>query len=167
MDGAGQPANGGEPPEVAHLREEIDEVGRRTERTVELGARGVVIVAATLVLVIGHLLPWIGTANGLDVLLGQGDGTGRASMVPRLFAAMSASFGVLGSVLAVLTRRWLLAWGCALGGWFASVDGLLAIWSRQSSAGPGASAPGLGLVVAEIATVLLAILWFRTAWSRR
>jgi hypothetical protein len=167
MNGAARPEPGGEPSELDQLRNEIDEVGRRTERTVELGARAVVIVAAAMLLVASYLLPWIGSANGVDVLLGQGEGTGRASMVPRLFAAVSVTFGVFGSAIAVLTRRWLLAWACALGGWFASVDGLLAIWSRQSSAGPGASGPGIGLVIAEIATVLIAIQWFRTAWSRR
>jgi hypothetical protein len=51
---------------------------------------------------------------------------------------------------------------CALGGWFASVDGVLAIWSRQSSDGD----LGIGLVVAWVAMVVIAIQWFRTAWSR-
>ena len=68
--------------------------------------------------------------------------------------------------MALITRRWWLAWACALGGWFASVVGILAIWTRQSSAGDGASAPGVGLIIAELAMVVIAVQWLRTAWSR-
>ncbi|HEV2779439.1 MAG TPA: hypothetical protein VGX25_08555 [Actinophytocola sp.] len=155
-----------DPQELAALRNEIDEVEREVVRTVDLGPRAVVIAAAVFVLIVGLVLPWMGGANGLEVLLGQHEAVGKASWVPRLFATTSIGFGVLGSALAIITRRWALTWVCALGGWFASVDGVLAIWSRQSSAGPGASAPGIGLIIAEIATVVIASLWFRTAWSR-
>ncbi len=155
-----------ESPELASLRHEIDEVERRAVRTVELGPRAITIAIAVFVLIIGLVLPWMHGANGLDVLLGQGDATGKASMVPRLFAATSAGIGILGSAIALMTRRWWLAWACALGGWFASVDGMLAIWSRQSSAGQGASAPGIGLVIAELAMIAIAAQWLRTAWSR-
>jgi hypothetical protein len=158
--------NSEDQPEVAQLRDEIDEVERRAVRTVDLGPRALVISVAVFVLIVGHILPWMGSANGLDVLLGHDDATGKASMVPRLFAATSAGFGILASALALATRRWWLTWVCALGGWFASVDGILAIWSRQSSAGQGASAPGIGLIIAELAMVVIAVQWLRTAWSR-
>ncbi|MCE7009519.1 hypothetical protein LWC34_42935 [Kibdelosporangium philippinense] len=147
--------------DVDHLREEIDAVERKAIRTVDLGARAIVISAAVMVLLIGQLLPWINGANGWQVLLGQVEG--KAGVVPRLFAATSVGFGVLASMLALITRRWALTWVCAIGGWFASVDGVLAIWSRQST--PDAS-PGIGLVIAEIAMVVIATYWFRTAWSR-
>ncbi|SMD23462.1 Rv2732c family membrane protein [Kibdelosporangium aridum] len=147
--------------EVDHLREEIDAVERKAIRTVDLGARAIVISAAVMVLLIGQLLPWINGANGWQVLLGHVEG--KAGVVPRLFAATSVGFGVLASMLALITRRWALTWVCAIGGWFASVDGVLAIWSRQST--PDAS-PGIGLVIAEIAMVVIATYWFRAAWSR-
>jgi hypothetical protein len=155
-----------ESPEMSGLRQEIDEVERRTVRTVDLGPRAMFISFGVFLLVVGLVLPWMGGASGLDVLLGQHDAVGKASIVPRLFAAVSIGFGVLASALALITRRWALTWVCALGGWFASVDGVLAIWSRQSSAGPGASGPGIGLILAEIGMVLVASLWFRIAWSR-
>jgi hypothetical protein len=155
-----------ESPEMSGLRQEIDEVERRTVRTVDLGPRAMFISVGVFLLVVGLVLPWMGGANGLDVLFGQHDAVGKASIVPRLFAAAAIGFGVLASALALITRRWALTWVCALGGWFASVDGVLAIWSRQSSVGPGASAPGLGLIIAEVGMVLVASLWFRTAWSR-
>jgi hypothetical protein len=155
-----------EPSDIRQLRNEIDEVERRTVRTVDLGPRAMTIAIAVFVLIIGHVLPWMSGANGLDVLFGHHDAVGKASMVPRLFASTSLGFGILGSAVALMTRRWALTWACALGGWFASVDGVLAIWSRQSSAGAGASAPGIGLIIAEIAMIVIAAQWLRTAWSR-
>jgi hypothetical protein len=140
-----------------HLREEIEKVGRRT---VELGGRAVVIAVAVFVLLVGLALPWMNGASGIEVLIGEE--TGKASMVPRLFAATAVLFGVLASALTLTTRRWVFAWVGAAGGWFASVDGVLAIWSRQSSG----TAPGIGLIIAVIAMVVLAFQWFRTAASR-
>ncbi|MCT2584042.1 Rv2732c family membrane protein [Actinophytocola gossypii] len=144
------------------LRREIDQVERRAARTVDLGARAVVIAVAVFVLIVGLVLPWLGGASGFEVLLGIGDATGRASWVPRLFAATSVLFGVLASALALITRLWAVTWVCALGGWFACVDGVLAIWSRQSSDGD----LGIGMVIAEVAMIVVAAQWFRTAWSR-
>lgn len=148
--------------DLAGLREEIDAVGRKAARGVDLGVRAVVIAAAVLVLLVGQVLPWMDQANGWEVLLGQSGATGKASAVPRLFAITSAGFGVLGSMIALITRRWGMAWVCALGGWFAAVDGFLAVWSRQSSG----TTPGIGLIIAEVAMVVIAALWLRTAWSR-
>lgn len=151
-----------EPAEVAGLREEIDAVGRKAARSVDLGMRAVIIASAVLVLLVGQLLPWMEQANGWEVLLGQAGATGKASTVPRLFALTSAGFGVLGSVIGLVTRRWGMAWVCALGGWFAAVGGFLAVWSRQSSG----TTPGVGLIIAEAAMIVIAALWLRTAWSR-
>ncbi|MGH3757942.1 Rv2732c family membrane protein [Actinophytocola sp.] len=164
---------GGEPgppdePDIAGLAEEIDRVERdaerRAARSVDFGGRALVISVAVFVLIVGLILPWMSGATGYEVLLGtgSGDAVGKASMVPRLFAATSVAFGVLASALALMTRRWVLTWVCALGGWFTSVDGVLAIWSRQSSQGD----IGVGMVIAWVAMLVIATQWFRTAWSR-
>ncbi|GLZ38651.1 hypothetical protein [Actinokineospora sp. NBRC 105648] len=152
--------------QLASLRDEIDEVGRESARTVELGGRAVVLSIAVFVLIVGYVLPWMGGAAGWQVLLGTGDAAGKAGAVPRLFAGTSLLFGIVASVLAITLRRWTLTWVAALGGWFATVDGMLAIWTRQSAAGLSSPGPGIGLVISEIAMAVLAILWFRTAWSR-
>jgi hypothetical protein len=149
-----------EPSSEDELRDEIDEVGRRVSRTVELGGRALVIAVAVFVLLVGLVLPWMNGSSGLEVLIGAE--TGKASMVPRLFSLTSVLFGVVASALTLITRRWALAWVGAAGGWFASVDGLLAIWSRQSSGHP----PGIGLIIAVVAMVAISIQWFRTAASR-
>lgn len=148
--------------DVDELAAEIDEVGQRVAKTVELGRRGFSIAVLMFVLLVAQLLPWVGGFAGWEVLAGRGGG------IPQLFAATSTGIGVFASAVALVTRRWWLSWVCAAGGWFASVDGMLAIWSQQSSAATGAAGggPGIGLIVAWIATVALAIYWMRAAFSR-
>jgi hypothetical protein len=149
--------------DMAGLRRQVDRVEREAARRFDIGGRALVISVAVFVLIVGWVLPWMAGATGYEVLLGIGPGAvGKASMVPRLFAGTSLAFGVLASAVALTTRRWAFAWAAALGGWFASVDGVLAIWSRQSSH----SDLGAGLVIAWVATVAVAALWFRVAWSR-
>lgn len=157
------PMTSGDERDLAALRKQIDRVERDAARTFDLGARAMVISVAVFVLIVGWVLPWMAGATGYEVLLGIGPGAvGKASMVPRLFAGTSLVFGVLASALALTTRRWVFAWAAALGGWFASVDGVLAIWSRQSLHAD----LGIGLVIALVAMVVIAIQWFRIAWSR-
>jgi hypothetical protein len=148
--------------DVDELAAEIDEVGQRAAKTVELGRRGFSIAVLMFVLLVAQLLPWVGDFAGWEVLAGRGGG------IPQLFAATSTGIGVFASAVALVTRRWWLSWVCAAGGWFASVDGMLAIWSQQSSAATGAAGggPGFGLIVAWIATVALAVYWMRAAFSR-
>jgi hypothetical protein len=68
-------------------------------------------------------------------------------------------------MLALLTRRWALAWVALAGSAVASAAGLLAIWSRQTVAS-GHPGPGIGLIVAWIAIILLTFHWARVVWSR-
>jgi hypothetical protein len=148
--------------DLAELAAEIDEVGQKAARVVELGRRGFTIALCTFALIVGQLLPWVGDHVGWQVLAGQG------GPIPQLFAITSTTFGVLASVLTLATRRWALAWVCAIGGCISSVDGVLAIWSQQSSHANGAvgAGPGVGLVIAWVAMIFLAVQWMRTAWSR-
>lgn len=148
--------------DVEKLGEDVDAIGKKVSKTVELGRRGFVISLLVFVLIIGQVLPWVGDHVGWQVLFGQG------GAIPQLFAATSTVVGVLCSVLALITRRWWLTWVCAIGGWFSSVDGLLAIWSQQSSGANGAagSGPGIGMIIALLSIIVLAGNWMRTAFSR-
>ena len=83
----------------------------------------------------------------------------------RVFSWLALVFGVGFSMLALLTRRWALAWIALAGSAVASVIGMLAVWSRQT-AGPGHPGPGIGLIVAWIAVILLTFHWARVVWSR-
>jgi hypothetical protein len=68
-------------------------------------------------------------------------------------------------MLALLSRRWALAWIALAGSAVASVLGMLAVWSRQTAAEtqPG---PGIGLIIGWIAVILLTFHWARVVWSR-
>lgn len=149
--------------EVAELREEIDEVERAAARRIEPGTRGFLIAVLVFVLIVAQLLPWAEGYTGWQILIGQGGG-----VLPRLFAATSIGFGIVASALTLATRRWWLAWVCAIGGCIASVDGVLAIWSQQSSgvSGDPGAGPGIGMVIALIVMIVLAVNWLRTAGSR-
>lgn len=149
--------------DVAGLREEIDEVERSAARMIEPGTRGFVIAVLVFLLMITQLLPWVAGSAGWEVLIYGEDGA-----IPRLFAATSVGFGIGASALALITRRWWLAWACALGSCVASVDGMLAIWSQQSSGASGqpGAGPGIGMILALIVVIVLAVNWLRIAWSR-
>jgi hypothetical protein len=148
---------------MAALRAEIDSVERHMVRHLEPGWWAMVVAVAVFVLLVAELLPWVGSDNGWRVLLGQADPAGRAGVLPRLFAGSSLFFGVFASAITLATRRWGLAWLCALGCAFSVVHGLWAVWSRQTS---GVEGPGVGLVLALLTMLVLAIQWLRLAWSR-
>ncbi|KAA9160012.1 hypothetical protein FPZ12_018800 [Amycolatopsis acidicola] len=144
------------------MADDVNHVVTKASRTVELGRRGFVISILVFVLLVGQILPWVGDKVGWQVLFGQG------GAIPQLFAATSTLIGIVCSALALATRRWWLTWVCAIGGWFSSVDGLLAIWSQQSSHANNAvgGGPGIGMVIALVAIVLVAGNWMRSAFSR-
>jgi hypothetical protein len=156
--------SGARPPEQIDARTaaDVEETLGRATRTVEFGRRGFTIAVFVFVLLIGFVLPWVDGLPGWQALIGE------AGAIPQLFAATSAGFGVFASALALATRRWWLTWVCATGGWFASVDGILAVWSQQSSGISGVSGggPGIGMVFAAVAMIVLAFQWMRVAWSR-
>ncbi|HWE92112.1 MAG TPA: hypothetical protein VG317_21795 [Pseudonocardiaceae bacterium] len=155
--------NGG----LAHLREQIDQVERGVLRRIDPGAKAMVIAVAVFVLVIAALLPWVHGVPGWQVLV-DGPNTGsKADIVPRVFGIGVYVFGVLGSAVALGTRRWGVAWICSFGCGVSTVLGLVSLWSQQTSAshqpGPG---PGAGLILAVLCMLVLAVNWARTVWSR-
>jgi hypothetical protein len=151
-----EPANGS----LDRLDKELS--GYRAWPRVEPSPVSAMAVAiGVLVLLLAYALPWTGSTSGWDVLFGGGE----LGVLPRLFTITSLLFGVLGSATALMTRLWAVGWACALGGGFSVVNGLWAIWSRQT-APSGAPGPGIGLVLAVFAMAVLTLMWVRIAWSR-
>ncbi|GAA3688162.1 membrane protein [Lentzea roselyniae] len=145
------------------LRKEIDAVEQQAARRIDPGTGALTISIAVLALLVSLILPWVGDDTGLNVLLGES-----AGLVPRLFSFFAFGIGVLGSGVTLAVRRWGLAWVCSLGLFAGSVTGVLSIWTQQTTTsnktiGPG---PGIGLIIAVIAVIVLLVKWVRIAASR-
>ncbi|OBK09920.1 Rv2732c family membrane protein [Mycobacterium asiaticum] len=147
-------------------RSEIEAAERRVAREIEPGARALVVAVLVFVLLGSFILPHTGSVRGWDVLFGgRGADAAAVALPSHVFTWLTLVFGVTFSVLALLTRRWAVAWvalaGCAL----ASGTGLLAVWSRQTVP-PGHPGPGIGLIVSWIAVIMLTFHWARVVWQR-
>ncbi|MEU6155484.1 hypothetical protein ABZ816_36425 [Actinosynnema sp. NPDC047251] len=147
--------------DMAGLRDEIDQVGRTAAKRFDPGRGALTIAVAVPAILVSMVLPWTGGHTGLDVLLGEG----RA--IPKIFSCGALFAGVLLSATTLAVRRWTLAWITSLALFAASISGVLSIWMTQTTTGhkPG-EGPGVGLVVAVIATVLLLVKWLQIAASR-
>jgi hypothetical protein len=148
------------------FRSDIDEAERRIAREIEPGARALVVSILVFVLLASFILPHTGNVRGWDVLFASHGSAAAAVALPsRVFGWLALVFSVGFSMLALLTRRWALAWVALAGSAVASGAGLLAIWSRQTVAA-GQPGPGVGLVVAWITIIVLTFHWARVVWSR-
>jgi hypothetical protein len=147
-------------------RADLEAAERRVAGEIEPGARGFVVAILVFVLVVSFILPHTGGARGVDVLMGDDKAIGVGIALPsRVFSWLSLVFGVGFSMLALITRRWTLAWIALAGSAVASAIGLLAVWSRQTAA-HGQPGPGFGLIVGWIAVILLTFHWARVVWTR-
>jgi hypothetical protein len=148
------------------LRTEIEAAERRVARGFDPGPRGFLVSILVFVLLGSFILPHTGDVRGWDVLFGSHHAAaGAVSLPSRVFAWLALVFGVGFSMLALLTRRWALAWVALAGSAIAGAAGMLAIWSRQTVAA-GQPGPGWGLIVAWITVLVLIYHWARVVWSR-
>jgi hypothetical protein len=148
--------------ELAALKAELADVERTVQRRTEPGSTAASVVVGMLILLASLSLPWTGDTAGWEVVAGRAE----LGVLPLLFAGTALGFGVVGSVAALATRWWALAWVCALGCGFSVLDGVWAIWSRQITVPDGGEGAGLGLVLAVLGVVVLAFCWVRIALRR-
>jgi hypothetical protein len=145
---------------------DIEAAERKVAREIDPGARALVIAIAVFVLLLSFVLPHTGGAKGWDVLVGDDVAIRNGIALPsRVFVWLALVFAVGFSMLALLTRRWGLAWIALAGSTVASFMGLLAVWSRQTAPEPHPG-PGVGLIVAWIAVVFVTYNWARAVWAR-
>jgi signal transduction histidine kinase len=148
------------------FKRDIDAAERRVAGEIDPGPRALVVAILVFVLLASFALPHTGGVRGWDALIGGSAAANAAVALPsRVFTWLALVFSVGFSILALLTRRWALAWIALAGSALASAVGLLAVWSRQTVAA-GHPGPGLGLVVAWIMVILLTFHWARVVWSR-
>jgi len=152
--------------DIDALRTEIEAAERRVARGIDPGPRAFVVSILVFLLLASFILPHTGHVRGWDVLFSShGAGAAAVALPSRVFAWLALVFGVGFSMLALLTRRWALAWVALAGSAIADVAGLLAIWSRQTVAA-GHPGPGVGLIAAWITVIVLTYQWARIVWSR-
>jgi hypothetical protein len=154
------------PDDFEAYKADLEAAERRVAGEIDPGARALIVAILVFVLVASFILPHTGGARGVDVLMGSATATDVAIALPsKLFSWFALVFGVGFSMLALLTRRWTLAW-IALAGTAVSIPlGMLAVWSRQTAAA-GLPGPGIGLVLAWVTAILLAFHWARVVWTR-
>ncbi len=148
------------------FRSDLEDAERRIAREIEPGARALVVSILVFVLLASFVLPHTGAVRGWDVLFATHHAGAAAVALPsRIFVWLALVFGVGFSMLALLTRRWALAWVALAGSALATAVGLLAVWSRQTVAA-GHPGPGVGLILGWITLMVLSFHWARVVWSR-
>lgn len=148
------------------LRTEIEAAERRVARGIDPGPRAFVVSILVFVLLGTFILPHTGSVRGWDVLFSShGAGEAAVSLPSRVFGWLALVFGVGFSMLALVSRRWVLAWMALAGSGLAGATGLLAIWSRQTVAA-GHPGPGIGLIAAWVTILALTYQWARVVWAR-
>ncbi|HKV18677.1 MAG TPA: hypothetical protein VJR50_06565 [Mycobacterium sp.] len=152
--------------EFDDFKGDIEAAERRVAREIDPGPRALAIAVAVFVLLATFILPHTGGARGWDVLAGNEAAIAEGISLPsRVFIWLALVFSVGFSMLALLTRRWALAWIALAGSTVASFAGLLAVWSRQTAAEPHPG-PGIGLVIAWLTVIVLTYNWARAVWAR-
>ena len=153
---------------VAGYRKDLDDAERKVAGEIDPGVRAMVVAVAVLVLVGTLALPHAGVANGWDVLAYNQDAeTERIALFSRLFVWFVVIFGIGFSMLALVTRRWSLAWVALAGSAVASALGMMAVWSRQTiPAGFNVAGPSIGLIIGWFAVVFLTFQWLQVVWPR-
>jgi hypothetical protein len=150
------------PEELSELNRELAGVERRVERRIDPGGIAFGVTLAMLVLMATLVLPWTGSAQGWEILAGSQT----FGVLPRLFTFTSLGFGLVVGSLALATRWWPLALLTAVGCGISVINGLWAIWSRQTGVLTGGTGPGIGMVLAAVAMVVLTACWARIAGRR-
>ncbi len=151
------------------FRADLDAVERRIAGEIDPGMRAMVVAGAVFVLLFSLVLPHAGNARGFDVLLGSEVATLEHIGLPsRIFVWFVLVFGIGFSLLALMTRRWVLAWIALAGSAIASAFGVFSIWHRQT---PGlnnyvGAGPGFGLILGTLAIMVLTFHWVKVVWSR-
>lgn len=156
----------GSPDEFEAYRADLEAAERRVAGEIDPGARALVVAILVFVLVVTFILPHAGAARGVDILMGDDKAiTAGVALPHRVFCWLALVFGVGFSMLALLTRRWTVAWIALAGSAVGSAVGMLAIWSRQTATA-GHPGPGYGLILAWITMILLTFHWARVVWTR-
>jgi hypothetical protein len=156
-------------PDFEQFRTDLEKAERKVAGEIDPGARAMVVAVLVVILAGSLALPHAGHVRGVDILSSDALAAANAIQLPsRVFVWFATVFGVLFSTLALVTRRWTLAWIAVAGTFIASVFGVLSIWTRQTIGygHPGDPGPAIGLIIGTLACVVLTFHWVRVVWNR-
>ena len=156
------------PDPIEEYQKDFEAAEKKIAGEIDPGIRAVVVAVCVLVLLLSFTLPHAGSANGWDVLVYSPSAVDEHIKLPsRVFVWLALVFGGVFSILALVTRRWVLAWIAAAGTAVSVVFGMLAIWSRQTlPLSDHAAGPGFGLILGWITVMVLTFHWIKVVWSR-
>ncbi len=154
----------------AEFEGDLRKAERKVAGEIDPGMRAVVVAVAVLLAMASLVLPHTGSASGIEVLTFAPDAKAeRVTITSEVFVYLLVIFGIGFSVLALLTRRWIMAWIALCGSAVACVAGMLAWWSRNTPGVGGVEPPsgvGIGLILGWIAVLVLTFHWSRVVWAR-
>ncbi|MGV9714148.1 Rv2732c family membrane protein [Gordonia sp. NPDC003424] len=155
---------------LAAYEGDLRKAERKVAGEIDPGMRAMVVAVAVLLAMLSLVLPHTGAASGLEVLTSAPDADAeRVTITSKVFVYLLTIFGIGFSVLALLTRRWVVAWIALCGSAVACVAGVLAWWSRNTPGVGGVQPPhgvGIGLILGLIAALVLTFHWSRVVWAR-
>ncbi|RVW03543.1 hypothetical protein EF834_10580 [Rhodococcus spongiicola] len=160
--------DGNTPDPMREYEKDFEAAEKKIAGEIDPGMRAVVVAVCVLLLLLSFTLPHAGSANGWEVLVNADAAVDEHIKLPsRIFVWLAVVFGGVFSILALVTRRWVLAWIALAGTAVSAVFGMLAIWSRQTLLpGEYGAGPGIGLVLGWITVIVLTFHWIRVVWSR-
>lgn len=151
------------------FKEDLQKAERKVAGEIDPGARALVVAVAVLVAIFSLILPHTGHASGIDVLMSDSKAHAENIVITsRVFVWLTLVFGIGFSMLALVTRRWVLAWIALCGSAVGCVAGMLAWWSRNTPGlhGEPQHGVGAGLIIGWIAMFVITFHWARVVWAR-
>ncbi|EGD54031.1 hypothetical protein [Gordonia neofelifaecis] len=149
---------------------ELRKAEKKVAGEIDPGARAVVVAICVLLAMVSLILPHAGDATGLDVLMMSDKAHAEHIKLPsEVFVYLLVIFGIGFSTLALVTRRWVLAWIALAGTAVDAVAGMLAIWTRNTVGVDETTTPssaGAGLLLGWAVSIVLVFHWARVVWNR-
>lgn len=149
---------------------ELRKAEKKVAGEIDPGARAIVVAVCVLLAMVSLVMPHAGDATGLDVLTMSQTAVDEHIKLPsRIFVYLLVIFAIGFSSLALITRRWILAWIALCGTAVAAVAGMLSLWTRNTVGVGETVAPssgGIGLYLGWAVTIVLVFHWARVVWNR-